>query len=157
LLEAIERTMETTDMALGNRVARRWVHVDLMQLTVKESILHVKLRDGPLTNRGHHNKSMNSDPVSNRSKSLLIVMTVLLLKTTGNKTRLIELNSAIRASLDLIDPLARDRKCRRVARDKIPSVGTLKCSNLLSHSKLPLRISNNIAIGDRLRKRDDRA
>jgi hypothetical protein len=65
LLEAIERTVETTDMALGNRVARRWVHVDLlMQLTVKKSILHVKLRDGPTTNRGHHNKSMNGGPYS---------------------------------------------------------------------------------------------
>jgi hypothetical protein len=42
------------------------------------------------------------------------------------------------------------------ARDKIPSVGTLKSSNLLGHSKLPLRI-NNIAIGGRLRKGDDGA
>jgi hypothetical protein len=32
-------------MAIGNIVARRWVHVDLMQLTVKKkSILHVKMR-----------------------------------------------------------------------------------------------------------------
>jgi hypothetical protein len=42
------------------------------------------------------------------------------------------------------------------ARDKISSVGTLKSSNLLGHSKLPLRI-NNIAIGGRLRKGDDGA
>jgi hypothetical protein len=51
------------------------VHVDLMQFTVKKSILHVKLKDGPPMNRGHRN----------RSKSLLIVMTVLLLKTTDKK------------------------------------------------------------------------
>jgi hypothetical protein len=38
LFETIERTTETTDMALRKRVARRWVHVDLlMQLTVKKS------------------------------------------------------------------------------------------------------------------------
>jgi hypothetical protein len=30
LFETIERTAETTDMALRNRVARRWVHVDLL-------------------------------------------------------------------------------------------------------------------------------
>jgi hypothetical protein len=45
LLEAIERTAETTNMAIKNRVPRRWVHVDLMQLTVNKSVLHVKLRE----------------------------------------------------------------------------------------------------------------
>jgi hypothetical protein len=47
LLEAIERMVEMTDMAIRNIVARRWVHVDLLiQLTVKKKIgiLHVKLR-----------------------------------------------------------------------------------------------------------------
>jgi hypothetical protein len=46
LLEVIERTSETTIMAIRNRVARRWVHLDLLiQLTVKKSVLHVKLRE----------------------------------------------------------------------------------------------------------------
>jgi hypothetical protein len=32
-------------MAIGNIVARRWVHVDLMQLIVKKkNILHIKPR-----------------------------------------------------------------------------------------------------------------
>jgi hypothetical protein len=45
LLEAIERTAETTNMTIRNRVARRWVHIDLfIQLTMKKSVLHVKLR-----------------------------------------------------------------------------------------------------------------
>jgi hypothetical protein len=78
------------------------------------------------------------------------------LKTIGNKTHFIALNRAIRAGLDLINPLARNRNSRR-ASDKIPSVGTLKSSNLLDHSKLPLRINNNIAIGGRLKKRDCRS
>jgi hypothetical protein len=109
LLEAIERTTETTNMTIKNRVARRWVHVDLlMQLTVKKSVLHVKLRDSPLMNRGHHNKRMNGDLVSNRSKSLLIVMTVLLLKIMSNKMRFKALNRTIRAGLDLINPLTHD-------------------------------------------------
>jgi hypothetical protein len=38
LLETIERIVETIDMAIGNRVAMRWVHVDLlMELTVKKT------------------------------------------------------------------------------------------------------------------------
>jgi hypothetical protein len=48
LLVATERTVETTYVAIRNRIARRWVHVGLlMQLTTKKSILHVKLRDDP--------------------------------------------------------------------------------------------------------------
>jgi hypothetical protein len=81
-------------------------------------------------------------------------MTILLLKTTSNKTRFIALNRAVIPGFDLIDPLARDRNNRRRARDKIPSVGMLKSSDLLGHSKLPLGMSNNITIGGRLRKRD---
>jgi hypothetical protein len=47
LLENMERTTEMIDVALRNRVAKRWVYVDfLMQPNVKKSILHVKLRDG---------------------------------------------------------------------------------------------------------------
>jgi hypothetical protein len=78
------------------------------QLTVKKSVLHIKLRDSPPMNRGHRNKRMNGGPVSNRSKSLLVVTTVLLLKTTSNKTRFKTLNRTIRVSLDLVEPLARD-------------------------------------------------
>jgi hypothetical protein len=105
------------------------VHVHLlMQLTMRKSILHVKLRDSPPMNRGQCNKSMNSGPVSNRSKGLLIVTTVLLLKTMGNMTRIIALNRANRAGIELIDPLARNRNSRTSVRDKISSVRDIeKC------------------------------
>jgi hypothetical protein len=72
----------------------------LQELTMKKSILHVMLRDDPPTNRDHHNKNVSSYPVSNGSKGLLIVMTVLLLKTMGNETRFIALNRAIRVGLE---------------------------------------------------------
>jgi hypothetical protein len=61
----------------------------------------------------------------------------------------ITLNRVIRVSLDLIDPLAHDQNSRRRVRDKVTSVGTLKSSNLLGHSKSSLKISN-IVIGGRL-------
>jgi hypothetical protein len=139
--EALKPSTRGLLEALRNRVAKRWVHVDLMQLTVKKSILHTKLRDSPPTDRGHRNKGMNGGPVSNKSKCLLIVTTVLLLKITSIKMRLIALNGAIGASLNLVYPLARDRNSRRRIRNKIPSASTLKSSNLLDHSKLPLRMS----------------
>jgi thiosulfate reductase cytochrome b subunit len=68
LLEAIERMTETLDMTIGSRVAYRWVHVDLMQVTMKKSILHIKLSHSPPTNRDHCNKSMNDGHVSNEMK-----------------------------------------------------------------------------------------
>jgi hypothetical protein len=134
------------------------VHVDLlMQLVVKKDILHVKLTDSPPMNRGHCNKSMNGGPVSNRSKGILIVTTILVLKITGNKMCFKALNRAIRAGLDLVDPLAHDQNNREKVRNKIPNVSTLKSNNFLSHGKLPLKISDNISICGRLRKRDCRA
>jgi hypothetical protein len=83
-----------------------------------------------------------------------MVTTILLLKTTGNKTCFIVLNGSIRASLNLVDPHAHDQNRKRRTRKNIPSTSMLKSSILLSHTKLPLRISNNILIGVRLRKRD---
>jgi hypothetical protein len=158
LLEAIERMVEMTNMAIKNRVARRWVHVDLLiKLIMKKIVLHVKLRDSPLTNRCHRNKRMSGCLVSNMIKSLLIVMTILLLKTMSDKTLFKALNRTIRVSIDLVTPLTRDWNNRRRSWNKTPSVGTLKRSNLLSHSKLLFKISNNISIGGRLRKTDNRA
>src|SRR5438105_8046177 len=154
LLEAVERATETTDVTIRDRVSRRRVHVDLlMQLTMKKSILHIKLRDGPSANRSNSNKSMDSGPMSNRSKGLLIITPILLLKPTCNRTRFIALNGAIRAGLNFVDPLARDGNSRRGKKNKIPSASALKSSNLLSHSKLPLRMGNRITIGGRLRER----
>jgi hypothetical protein len=94
--------------------------------------------------------------MSNRSKCLLIVTPILLLKTISNKTQRIALNRAIRAGLDLVDPLAHDRNSRRRTMNKILSVGMCKRSNHLEHSKMLLRISNNISICGRLRKKGAR-
>jgi hypothetical protein len=44
LLEAIERTTKPTCMTIKNKVTRWRIHVDfLTQLSMKESILHIKL------------------------------------------------------------------------------------------------------------------
>jgi hypothetical protein len=90
LLKAIKRAMKMTNHALRDRIPRWWTHVNILtQLTFKKCILHVKLRDGLAPNRSHHKKSVNSGHMSNRSKSLIIISTMLLLKTTSNKTSLI--------------------------------------------------------------------
>jgi hypothetical protein len=109
LLKNIKGAMKVTNHTLRDRIPRWWMHINILtQFTIKKSILYIKLRDGPLLNRSHNKKSVNSDHMSNRSKNLIIIMTLLMLKTTSNKTSLIALKRTIRASLNLIDSLTSD-------------------------------------------------
>jgi hypothetical protein len=140
LLKAIKGAMKVTNHTLRNRIPRWWVHVNILaQLIIKKGILHIKLRDGPLLNRSHSKKSANSGHMSNRSKSLIIITTLLLLKTMSNKR-------TIRASLNLIDPLTSDRTNTWGTWHKIPCASLLKSSNLLSHRMLPFQMKNSIMI-----------
>jgi hypothetical protein len=77
--------------------------------------------------------------MGHRGKSLIIIKTLLLLKTTGHKTRFVALKRSIRVSLDLVDPLACDGTNTGRRREKIPGAGTLKRIKLLGHGKLPFR------------------
>jgi hypothetical protein len=88
--------------------------------------------------------------MSHRGKSLIIVMVVLLQKATSHKTCFIALKRSIRAGLNFIDPLTHDRTNTGRGRDKIPGASALKRSNLLSHSKLPFRMTLSIPIRSRL-------
>jgi hypothetical protein len=123
-----------------------------MQVTIKKRILHIKLRDGPLLNISHGKKSENSGHMSNRSKSLTIISTLLLLKTMSNKASLIALKRTIRVSLNLIDSLISDRTNTWGIGHKIPHVNPFKSSNLLIHQVLPFQMKNSIAIRSWLRK-----
>jgi hypothetical protein len=89
------------------------------------------------------------------SKSLIIITTLFLLKTTSNKTELITLKRTIRASLNLIDPLTSDQMTTWGIVHKIPRVSPLKSSNLLIHRVLPFRMKNSLAIRSWLRKSND--
>jgi hypothetical protein len=141
LLKAIKGATKVTNHTLSDRIPRWWTHVNILtQLTIKKVILHIKLRDGPLSNRSHSKKSMNSGHMSNRSKSLIIITTFLLLKTTSNKTCLIAIKKTIRVSLNLIDPLTSDWMNTWDTEHKITCASLLKSSNLLSHRVLPFRM-----------------
>jgi hypothetical protein len=138
LVKAIKGVTKVTNHTLRDRIPR-WTHVNILtQLTIKKDILNIKLKDRPLPNRSHDKKSANSG--SNMSKSLIIIMTLLLLKTTSNKTSLIALKRTVRASLNLIDPLTSDQPNMWGTGQKIPRASPFKSSNLLSHRVLPFRM-----------------
>jgi hypothetical protein len=90
--------------------------------------------------------------MSNRSKSLIIIPALLLLKITSNKTSLIALKRTIRASLNLIVSLTSDRTNMWGTGHKISYASPLKSSNLLSHRVLPFWMKNSITIRSCLRK-----
>jgi hypothetical protein len=153
LLKAIKGATKMTNYTLRDRIPGWCAHVNiLMQLTIKKDILHIRLRDGSLPNRRHYKKSANSGHMSNMSKSLIIIMTLLLLKTISNETSLIALKRTIRASLNLIDPLVSDRTNTWGTGYKIPCASLLKSNNLLSHRMLSFRMKNSFTIRRWLKK-----
>jgi hypothetical protein len=96
LLKTIEGTTQPTNHPIRNRVLLRWLHIDfLTELAIKEGVLNIQLRYRPLTNRNNCKKSPNNSHVSDRSKGLLIVTTLLLLETTRHETNLVALKRAI--------------------------------------------------------------
>jgi hypothetical protein len=61
LLKAIKGVTKVANYALMDIIHRWWTHVNILtQLTIKKSILHIKLRDEPSPNRSHDKKSVNS-------------------------------------------------------------------------------------------------
>jgi hypothetical protein len=88
--------------------------------------------------------------MSYRSKSLIIVTALLLLKATSHKKRFIALKRSIRAGLNFVDPLACDGINTGRRRNEIPCASALKRSNLLGHGKLPFGMMLSISIRNRL-------
>jgi hypothetical protein len=151
LFQAIKRAPKATNHAIRDRVPWRRLHVNLLtQLTIEKCVLNIKLRHRPVANRGHGKKSAHGGHMSHRCKSLIIVTTLLLLEATSHKTRFVALKRSIRASLNLVDPLACDGMNIGRRRDKILSASALKRSNLLSHGKLLFGMSLSIPIRSRL-------
>jgi hypothetical protein len=97
------------------------VHIHfLTEFTVKKGILHIKLRYRPLTNRSHNKKSVNSGHMSHRCKYLIIVPTMLPLKTTRYKMSFVALKRTIRAGLNLVNLLTSNRTDMCGTRSHVP-------------------------------------
>jgi hypothetical protein len=63
--------------------------------------------------------------MSHERKGLIVVTAVLLLETTSYKTSFISLKRSIRAVLNFIDPLTRDRTNTGRRRNKLPGASAL--------------------------------
>jgi hypothetical protein len=63
----------------------------LTQLTSKEDILNIKMRNRPMANRCHDKNSSNGGLMSHKSKSLIIIIDMLLLKAMSDQTSFVTL------------------------------------------------------------------
>jgi hypothetical protein len=152
LFQAIKRAPKMANHTIRDLVPWKRLHVNLLtQLTIEKHVLKIKLRHRPVANRGHGKKSAHSGHMGHRGKSLIIIMTLLLLEATSHKTRFVALKRSIGAGLNLIDPLACDGTNTERRRDKIPGATTLKGNNLLDHGKLPFGMTLSIPIRSRIK------
>jgi len=148
LFKTIEGAAKSADHTIRSIVPRWWLHINLLtQLTVEKSVLDIKLRYRPMTNRSHSKESADSGHVGHRSECLIIIASLLLLKATSHKTSFVALKGTIGASLNLIDPLAGDGTNTGRKGNQIPRAIALKRRKLLGHRKLPFRLSHGSPIG----------
>jgi hypothetical protein len=141
----------TTNHAIRDRVPWRRLHVNLlMQLIIEKYVLNNKPRHRLVVNRGHDKKSAHSGHMGHMSKRVILIMALLLLEATSHKTRFVELKTSIRASLNLVEPLACYGTNMGRRRDKIPCASVLKRNNLLGHGKQPFGMALDSPIRGRL-------
>ena len=151
LFKTIEGAAKPTYHTIRSIVPRWWLHINLLtQLAIEKSILDIKLRDRPMTNRSHNKESADSGHMGHRSECLIIIASLLLLKATGHKTGFVTLKRTIGASLDLVDPLAGNGTNTGREGNQIPCARALKASKLFGHRKQPFRLTHGSLIGSGL-------
>jgi len=81
LLKSVQGLLQETDVIWGSRInkSRRLLAVDcLLQMTMKEGILHVELMDRPRARYGEAEDDPNRGRFDNRTESLVVVESMLL-------------------------------------------------------------------------------
>ena len=93
------------------------------------------MKEWPFASRRNDNKSHDRRKSSHRRKSFLIINPILLSKTPGNNASLVAINSAIRSSLDLINPFTIDSRFSRGEINQISCSSLMQCIQLFFHEK----------------------
>ena len=85
LFKAIKSTVKATNSTAWVSTARGWLHIHFfLEVSIKESILHIHLMKRPMANGSHSNDTSDRCKASNRSKCFLIVNAIFLSKAIGN-------------------------------------------------------------------------
>jgi hypothetical protein len=123
------------------------LHINLLrEITMNKCILHVHMmsflslgcRNGKCQTYGIH--------LCYRSKGLVMVNVMHMLKAFGNKHGFVSANMSICCTLGPVDPSASDKFPSRMKRNHIPSLVPKEGVVLLLHSRFSKGISSSLAI-----------
>ncbi|KAG7941811.1 hypothetical protein I3843_16G065400 [Carya illinoinensis] len=104
---------------------------------MKKGIFDIHLMKRPTFRGSNRKDSSHCSHLSHRSKSLLIVHSILLPIAKCNQTGLISIQSPIGTQLDRINPFATNRFHLSRTRDNIPCMIILKSLKFISHRPTP--------------------
>ena len=122
-------------MIWGSRInkSRQLLAVDcLLQMTMKEGILHVELMDGEAEDDPYRRR------FDNQTESLVEVDAVLLREPANNPSGLVTSKGAVGVVLVLEDPLAGDDISARRSRNKPPGAVVDERLVLFNHRSAPI-------------------
>jgi hypothetical protein len=89
---------------------------------MKEGILHIKLTKKPSSSNFKREKKPDGGRLGHWTESVIIIKTIALSESPGNKTRFVALNRPIRMLLDLENLFRINDVDTRWWRNKIPSL-----------------------------------
>jgi hypothetical protein len=123
------------------------LHADLLRdITMKKCILHVHLMDFPTLGCCNGKGQSNGIHLHYWSECLIIVNTMNLLKSFGNKPRFVSANLSICCTLGPVDPSASNKFPPRRKGNQIRSLVLEEGVVLLLHGGFPKGISSSLAI-----------
>jgi hypothetical protein len=129
-----------------NEAGRLLAEDGLLKMTVKKSVLHVELVNGPRLRGSNAEDDANRGRFDNWTESLVVVDAVLLGEAPHNPTCLMPSKGSISIIFMLENPLAGDDIGTGWSRNQAPCTIVDESLKLLRHSRAPLRVSQRTAI-----------
>ena len=134
---------------MSNKI-RRLLHINLFdKITMKEDVLDIQLKKGPMLYSSHRKKQANRDNLRYRRKSIIIVRAIWLSLPRGNQTGLKPINLAIRSHIHCINPTTIIGRLSRRKSDKVSCAIGVKNIYFLSHCLFPARMRESLTIAFR--------
>jgi hypothetical protein len=119
---------------------------------MEKSIAHINLTECPSTRDSNGENQMDGPRFHNRAKSVTIINTLPLRKSTSNEASLVFLNRAIRAMFGFEYPFAANNVGARGLRNQCPCIGLRKSRKLIRHRITPSGLTKSIKMGHRSSK-----
>jgi hypothetical protein len=114
---------------------------------MEESVLHVKLMNGPIPGVSQGEDIADSCRFDNRAECFVIVNTGALSKSAKNPTNFVPVERTISVKLVSENPFAGDHICLRRTLKKVPSMVVVKGSTFFFHGLTPVWVSQSITEG----------